>query len=271
MIVVDGRNIASAILAEIREKETRTPVVRAVCVSPTRATESYLSIKAAKAEEAGMRLEVVRLSENATDDDVIAAVTRAGADSVIVQLPLPAARTARVILDSIPLQKDADILSTAAYARFAEGVPGALLPPVVAAISEILDRTDVSVAGKRVVVVGQGQLVGMPTSIWLQNQGATVTVVTRESSDLSSLKEADIVVLGAGSPGLVRPEHLKEGVVLIDAGTSEQGGAIVGDADPACASVASVFTPVPGGVGPIAVACLFRNASLLLGTPLQEA
>ena len=104
----------------------------------------------------------------------------------------------------------------------------------------------------------------------LRALGAEVSVVTKESGDLSLLTDADIVISGAGVPGLIRPEHLKEGVVLIDAGTSESGGAIVGDADPACAEVASVFTPVPGGVGPVAVACLFRNVAALLGSPLQE-
>jgi methylenetetrahydrofolate dehydrogenase (NADP+)/methenyltetrahydrofolate cyclohydrolase len=88
--------------------------------------------------------------------------------------------------------------------------------------------------------------------------------MTKESSDFSILKSADIVVSGAGVPHLIKPEMLRQGVVLIDAGTSESDGALAGDADPACAEVASVFTPVPGGVGPIAVACLFRNVLRLL-------
>jgi methylenetetrahydrofolate dehydrogenase (NADP+)/methenyltetrahydrofolate cyclohydrolase len=88
--------------------------------------------------------------------------------------------------------------------------------------------------------------------------------VTLESGDLSaSLRGADLIVSGAGSPHLVKPDMLKEGVVLIDAGTSESGGAIVGDADPACADKCSLFTPVPGGVGPLAVACLFDNVVTL--------
>ena len=84
------------------------------------------------------------------------------------------------------------------------------------------------------------------------------------------LQSADIIVSGAGSPDLINPEDIKEGVVLIDAGTSEQGGQVVGDASPACAQKASVFTPVPGGMGPVAVACLFRNAVTLLERSLQE-
>jgi methylenetetrahydrofolate dehydrogenase (NADP+)/methenyltetrahydrofolate cyclohydrolase len=271
-MIVDGRAVASEILAFVREDLPRTAVVRAIAVSPTPATESYLSIKAARAQEAGMRLDVVRLPETVTDLDVIEAVERAGCDAVIVQLPLPEHLDTKRILDSIPWRLDADVLSANAYARFSLDEPEALLPPVVAAVSEILVRAGVFAGGRSAAVVGQGRLVGEPVTRWLMNEGAEVAVMTRESGEegLQLLKEASIVVSGAGSPGLIRPEHLAEGVVLIDAGTSESGGAIVGDADPACAQIASVFTPVPGGVGPVAVACLFRNVSILVNRALQE-
>lgn len=258
-MIVDGRAIASAILEDVRSGHTGMPVVRAVVVAPSAATESYLSIKAARAKEAGMTLEVVRLMDDATPEDVIAAVQAPGADAVIVQLPLPDHLDQTVILDSIPERADADVLARSTYERFLKGETGARMPPVAAAVAEILSQSGVSVEGKRAVVVGQGRLVGEPAAAFLRNHGASVEVMTREQGDLSLLTQADIIVSGAGSPGLIRPEYLKEGVVLIDAGTSEQGGAIVGDADPACAAVASVFTPVPGGVGPVAVACLFRN------------
>jgi len=269
-MIIDGRTIASEILKGVREGMSREAVVRAVTVSPTPATESYLSIKAARAKEAGMHLEVVRLTEDATNEEVMEAVARAGCDAVIVQLPLPEHLDEKKILDSIPEARDADVLSSMAYARFVIDEAGALLPPVVAAVAEILERANVSLGGKGVAVIGQGRLVGKPCTSWLMNQGAEVMVVTRESGDLSILTEAQIIMTGAGSPGLIRPEHLSEGVVLIDAGTSESGGAIVGDMDPACASRASVFTPVPGGVGPIAVACLFRNVAILMERALQD-
>jgi methylenetetrahydrofolate dehydrogenase (NADP+)/methenyltetrahydrofolate cyclohydrolase len=133
------------------------------------------------------------------------------------------------------------------------------LPPVAGAIVEIFVRNGVSASGKKAVVVGAGKLVGTPAAQLLRDLGAHVTVVTHTRGSLEELKDADIVVLGAGEPGLVKPEMLKQGVVLIDAGTSESSGKLAGDADPACAHVASVFTPVPGGVGPIAVAMIFKN------------
>lgn len=269
-MIVDGRAIASSILADVRSRVPRAAIVRAVVVAPSPATDSYLSIKAARAEEAGMRLEVARLPDHATQEEVMEAVARPGADAVIVQLPLPEHLDTRAILDSIPPELDADVLSTHAYLRFTDDEDGALLPPVVAAVAEILARAQVSAAGKGATVIGQGRLVGMPAAAWLVNQGAEVAVVTKEDGDLSRLKDADIIIAGAGSPALIQPEHIGEGVVLIDAGTSESGGAIVGDADPRCAEKASVFTPVPGGVGPVAVACLFRNAMLLMERALQD-
>jgi methylenetetrahydrofolate dehydrogenase (NADP+)/methenyltetrahydrofolate cyclohydrolase len=184
-------------------------------------------------------------------------------DAVIVQLPLPEGVNQEELLNSIPVEKDADVLSRAARERFEKGEEGALLPPVVGAIREILQSGNVAIAGKRAVVIGAGFLVGGPVAKWLRQQGADVEVLTIESSNealVAALAEADIIVSGTGSPGLIMPDMIKQGLALIDAGTSESNGKIVGDADPACADKCSLFTPVPGGVGPIAVACLFENA-----------
>lgn len=268
-MIIDGRAIAQDILDETRvhvEKLGRPVVVRAVTVQPNAATDSYLRMKSARAEDAGMRMEVVRLPDNAESEEVIEAVRAAGADAVIVQLPLPDEISTSLVLDEVALEKDADVLSARAYERFAYGEPGALLPPVVDAVREVLQRASVPVAHKKVLVIGSGRLVGQPVSIWLERENADVTVITQENSDadrLAHLAQADIIISGAGTPHLIQPEHIKEGVVLIDAGTSESNGAIAGDADPACAEKANVFTPVPGGIGPIAVACLFRNAAHL--------
>lgn len=267
---IDGRQIANDILSAAKAEVAslhRVPVVRAVTVSPNAATESYLRVKSARAADAGMKLDVVAV-ENATTDSVIDAVLAPGADAVIVQLPLPAHIDQDLVLESIPYALDADVLSSVSFKQFMDGAPGALIPPVAGAVAAILSHGGVNPRGKRAVVIGYGRLVGQPVQKWLEANGATVDIHTRESGDLNApLKDADIVVSGAGSPGLVKPEMLKPGVALIDAGTSESNGALVGDADPACEAVAAVFTPVPGGVGPIAVACLFRNVATLLTRP----
>ncbi|HYF29077.1 MAG TPA: bifunctional 5,10-methylenetetrahydrofolate dehydrogenase/5,10-methenyltetrahydrofolate cyclohydrolase [Candidatus Paceibacterota bacterium] len=263
---IDGRAIAAAMLAEVASEVKfigRPLTLRAVVSEPSPATESYLRIKSDRAKDAGITLEIATIRDGAATEDLVRAVAAPGADGVIVQLPVPAGVDSEEVLNAIPLALDADVLSATAYERFARGEPGALLPPVVGAVAEILHRAGAAVAGKRAVVVGSGRLVGQPAALWLAAQGAHVATITRETGDLSMLKEADIVVAGAGSAHLIRPEHLAPGVVLIDAGTSESGGTLAGDADPACADIASVFTPVPGGVGPVAVAYLMKNVAEL--------
>lgn len=267
--IIDGRAITSAILASVKAdvaKLKKPPVVCAIAMRPSAATRSYLLTKSARAEEAGMKLKVVEVPEDGTTEDVLRAIESAHADALLVQLPLPDRIDRARVLAAIPLQKDADVLSHVAYERFDSEAPGALMPPVAAAVREILRSVHVDPKGKKVAVVGNGTLVGRPSAVWFMHQGARVTVVTRErTGDLPSvLADADIVVSGAGSPGLIKKEMLKKGVVLIDAGTSESGGQVVGDMAPDCKDVASVFTPVPGGVGPIAVAMLFKNVAKLL-------
>jgi methylenetetrahydrofolate dehydrogenase (NADP+)/methenyltetrahydrofolate cyclohydrolase len=244
----------------------REVIVRAVVIAPSAATESYLRIKTKKAEEAGMYLELIRMENDASADDILHKILLPGADAIIMQLPLPSAMNERAVLDAIPVGRDADVLSSTAYKGFLSGEADALLPPVVCAVSEILERANITVGGKRAIVIGNGRLVGAPVQAWLTREGAEVSVLTHEdfNEKKSSLKEAEIVVSGAGSPHLVTPDMLTSGVVCIDAGTSESNGAIVGDFDPACVEIASTFTPVPGGVGPVAVACLFKNVAELL-------
>ncbi len=212
-MIVDGRAIAKDILEKARGNVGgRLPVVRAISVQPSAATESYLRIKGARAEDAGMRLEVVRLPEDATTEDVLRELALPGAQATIVQLPLPAHIDTQAVLDAIPESQDADVLSAAARARFSAGEPGALLPPVVGAVREILMRAQVAVTGAQAVVVGNGWLVGAPVGEWLRQQGARVEVVTRENAhDLALLKDADIVVSGAGVAGLITPDLLKAG------------------------------------------------------------
>lgn len=255
-MIIDGKAVAVELLARVRARVEvlgEAPLIVALSDHSTPATESYLRIKAARAAEAGCRLEVRPLGADTQD-----------ADAVVVQLPVSDEVEGRTLCDAIAFEKDADVLSCAARARFEAGEPGALLPPVVGAVREVLLRGGVARAGKRVVVVGQGFLVGAPVATWLRREGAEVVVVAEgEGSLKDALAHAEVVVLGAGAPGIVTPDMLPEGVVLIDAGTSESSGKIVGDADPTCAEKCSLFTPVPGGIGPIAVACLFENAVTL--------
>lgn len=269
-MLVDGRTLASEILVGVRKEAEalgREIHIRAIVVAPSPATESYLRIKIRRAKEVGMTLDIVKLADTATTEEAIAAVTQEGADAVIAQLPLPASMNTVAVLDAIPLEKDADVLSSAARHAFESGEVGALVPPVALSVLHILEQHQVSVKDKRVTVVGSGWLVGGPVITCLTRMGAKVTVVNKEQGDLhEALKDAEIVVSGAGVPALIKADMVREGVVVIDGGTSGLGALVVGDAEPAIAEKASLFTPVPGGVGPVAVACLFENAMTLIKT-----
>jgi methylenetetrahydrofolate dehydrogenase (NADP+)/methenyltetrahydrofolate cyclohydrolase len=269
-MIIDGRAVAKEILLNVKERASafaKPPHIIAVVTSDTPATRSYLSIKEKRAVDAGCVLEVLSLPEDTSTSTLCSTILSEvvpKADAIIVQLPLPEGLDTQQVCDTIPLVKDADILSSAARAVFAHA-PESLVPPVVGAVRAILEQGSIAVAGKKIAVLGAGFLVGAPVATWCTKQGGQVTIVTKESGDLAgALKDADIIVSGMGVPHLITPSIIKEGVVLIDAGTSESGGAIVGDADPACAEKCTLFTPVPGGVGPIAVALLFENVVALL-------
>jgi methylenetetrahydrofolate dehydrogenase (NADP+)/methenyltetrahydrofolate cyclohydrolase len=253
-MIIDGRALARDILARTSMRAARLPhtprVVAYIAGAPTPATESYLKIKAKSAAEAGCEFVTTDRSDFFHE-----------ADAAIVQLPtIP---EAMILLSEIPIEKDADVLSKASREKFERGDFDALLPPVVAALRHILEAGAVIIAGKKAVVIGDGFLVGKPATIWLRHELAHVTTVTDSFNLGEYLADADIIVSGAGVPHFITPDLLKEGAVLIDAGTSESNGEVAGDADPSCADKCSLFTPVPGGVGPVAVACLFENAVTL--------
>lgn len=235
-MIIDGKKISEEIIVGLGDslKGKRLGIIVGTNDS---ATESFLKIKTRVAERLGV--EVVR----GKLEDLINTC-----DGIIVQLPHPDAET---LIQQIPPEKDLDAIGSHPLTR----------TPVAEAIAEVFVRSKVSVRGKRAVVVGSGRLVGAPAVELLTELGAQVVVVTKSHGSLDELKDADIVVSGAGEPRLIKPEMLKQGVVLIDAGTSEAVGRLVGDAEPKCAEVASVFTPVPGGIGPIAVAMIFKNLS----------
>ena len=266
-MIIDGRMLAGETLARTKARARalgRVPRILVVVADETPATRSYLAIKKARAAEAGCLLDELRFdAHTATTEELRTAVLAAEADVVVVQLPLRDRLDARIVCDAIPLSKDADVLSTVARMKFEAAEYDALIPPVASAVMKILAAGGVDPEGKKAVVIGTGWLVGKPCATALSHAGADVSHLTLEAGNIAGLKEADIVVSGAGSPHLITPGMLKDGVVLIDAGTSESNGMIAGDADPACADRCALFTPVPGGVGPLAVACLFENAVTL--------
>lgn len=258
-MIIDGKAIAEDMYEALEKRRAlfgREIKLGIVVVGKSPVIASFVGIKERNAARLDIHMVRVDLPDSATQDEIIAALkdVAARSDAVIPQLPLPSGIDINAVLAAVPNDKDVDALNP----EIAED-NRIVHAPVALAVVEILKRNNVQIAGARTVVVGAGRLVGKPSAWLLKSLGANVSMFTLQEGSIKDLKDADIIVSGAGNPGFIKPEHIKEGVVLIDAGTSELQKKIHGDADPACAEVASVFTPVPGGVGPVAVAMIFRN------------
>jgi methylenetetrahydrofolate dehydrogenase (NADP+) / methenyltetrahydrofolate cyclohydrolase len=265
-MIIDGRTLGKEVLARAKTRAAllpHPPRVLVIVANETAATKSYLSIKQKRAADAGCELTMKMFGPDSTTEELRSAVLSADADAVVVQLPLGERMDARIVCDAIPLEKDVDILSSLARMKFEADEPSALIPPVASAAAKILASGGINPAGKKTVVIGHGWLVGRPCATWLSHADADVSVLSFRSGDFAMLKEADIIVSGVGSAHFIKPDMIQNGCVLIDAGTSESSGEVAGDADPACADKCVLFTPVPGGVGPLAVACLFENVVTL--------
>lgn len=257
-MIVDGRAIAADIYREIKNTITHlgsSPHLTVFTCAPNFETQKYLSLKKRKANEVGIEVNVIEFPENITTEEVIQSVIHAQmqTDGIIVQLPLPSHIDVDEVLNNIPVSLDVDSVHY-------DGVSDDILPPVVGAIKEISDKHDVLFAAAKVVVIGEGRLVGKPAALWTTKMGAQVTVVTKATSDIDAIiKDSHIIISGAGQPGLITPDKIQDQVLIFDAGTSEEGGVLKGDSDFACSDKSALFTPVPGGIGPITIAVLLRN------------
>jgi methylenetetrahydrofolate dehydrogenase (NADP+) / methenyltetrahydrofolate cyclohydrolase len=260
-MIIDGEALAEKIKAELKSeilnsgKKLRLAVVK---VGGDAATEKFLAQKKKFAEDVGVDVRIYELPEDISTKKLrekVSEIVRIKENiGVIVQLPLPPQINTQYILDAIVPNKDPDALSSKTR----------ILSPVVSAIKTIFSSYEVRLRKKDIVVVGAGRLVGKPIVNWLINEGATVSVVDENTKELENYtKKADIIISGAGRPGLITSDMVKDGVVVIDAGTSEAAGKLAGDVLSEVSKKASLFTPVPGGVGPITVAMLFKNLVLL--------
>ena len=264
-MIVDGTALANTIQKELAERvraESASLTLGIVSMSDSPVTEKYLARKKKFGESIGIAVTEARVSPDGDQSVIESAVKDLLQDlhisGVLVQLPLPPHIDTKSVLNLIPVDRDPDILSDKARALFEQA--NGILPPVIGAMKEILERNSISLAGKNVVVVGEGNLVGKPAIAWAKREKAHVEIVTEYNRHPESiLREAQVLILGAGRPGLIQPGMIKDGVVLLDAGTTDVEGSLKGDADPACEPKCSLFTPVPGGIGPLTIALIFKN------------
>ncbi len=279
-ILMDGNALRDEIIAGLRvtvEAAGSPPVCLAtVLVGNDGPSQRYVASKHKKAVEAGLVARHVDLPETATQVEVEAAVRELTEDpsvhGVLVQLPLPDGLDPEPVLDLIPPEKDVDGLTERSMGRLVRNRPG-LVGCTPLGVMRLLEKYDVPTSGARAVVIGRSTLVGLPLSLLLNRKGvdATVTMAHSRTADMAAVvREADIVVGAAGQAGMITGDMIKPGAAVIDVGVSRTDAGIVGDVDRASVEpVAGWITPMPGGTGPMTIACLMENT--LSAARLQSA
>ncbi len=278
--LIDGKRIASEIKLEIAaevakrvEAGRKTPHLAAILVGDNGSSEIYVNNKVKDCAEVGFKSTLIRFKREISEQQILEKISDLNYDSdvdgFIVQLPLPSHISENRIIEAIDPEKDADGFHPVNIGKMVLGLPG-YLPATPFGIVELLKRYKIETSGKNCVIIGRSHIVGRPLSILLSMKGidATVTVVHSKTRNIPDFtREADIIVAAMGSPGFLKAEMVKVGVVVIDVGTtrvqspdSKSGWKLVGDADfynvaPLC----SYITPVPGGVGPMTRVALLRN------------
>ena len=268
---LEGGPIAAEIRAAVAEDVVsftagrgRPPALAVVIVGRDAPSTVYLEQILRGCAKVGIDARFVELEGEATEASVVATIRELNADprvdGVIVQMPLPPTIRLRAVIDAIDPDKDIDGIHPLNAGLLRLGYDG-FLPATAHASVEILRRSGIEIAGRDAVVIGRSAVVGMPAAFLLVKEDATVTVCHTRTRDLAAkTREADIVVVAAGHPGLVTGEMLKPGAVVVDVGINIVDGRIVGDVEfESAVRVASAITPVPGGVGPLTNALLLTH------------
>ena len=273
--IIDGKAFAATIRAQVaqetaafREKTGIQPGLAVVLVGKDPASEVYVRNKGIQAKEAGFNSLEYRLPENTTQAELLTQVAALNADpqvhGILVQLPLPAHLDADAVLNAIAPDKDVDGFHPVNVGRLWTGNPVSVPCTPLGCALILKDRLG-DLSGKRAIVIGRSNIVGKPMAALLLAANATVTIAHSRTADLAArCREADIVIAAVGKPELVRGDWLKPGATVLDVGINRIADGdktrLVGDVHFASAAeVASAITPVPGGIGPMTIACLLRN------------
>jgi methylenetetrahydrofolate dehydrogenase (NADP+)/methenyltetrahydrofolate cyclohydrolase len=274
--IIDGKAIAAELRAEIAQAVGRltaahglAPGLAVVLVGHDPASEVYVRNKSQSVQEAGMRAFDHRLPADTSEAELLALVARLNADAavhgILVQLPLPPQIDAQKVLTAVDPAKDVDGFHPLNAGRLATGMP-ALIPGTPLACIRLARTVHSSLAGLEAVVLGRSNIVGKPLAQLLLAENATVTVAHSKTRDLPALcRRADLLFAAVGRPQMVRGDWIKPGATVIDVGINRIAGdggkaRLVGDvAFDEAREVAGAITPVPGGVGPMTIACLLVN------------
>jgi methylenetetrahydrofolate dehydrogenase (NADP+) / methenyltetrahydrofolate cyclohydrolase len=272
-VLMPGAPVADAVFADLvpRIEKLRenghTPGLATVLVGEDDASARYVGMKMRKAEELGCNSPHAHLSQDTTTEAVIAAVQAFNdddaVDAMLVQYPAPPQVDFDAVLTAVNPDKDVDGMHPMNMGRMALGIPGPV-SCTPAGIEALLAHYEIPVSGRDVVILGRGVTIGRPLALLLSQKrptaNAAVTVVHTGVPDWADyVRRADIVVAAAGVPGIIQPEHLTPGCVVVGAGVRYEGRTLLPDVDESCEEVAGYITPRVGGVGPTTIAMLFRN------------
>lgn len=275
MQLLDGKTTSVQWLAEF-QNSLKGLGLGIVLVGHKPASEKYVAMKIKKAKDLGVEITLIRHDETVKKEIIIHSIKELNKNpsiqGILVQLPLPYTlkEYTREILDTIASAKDVDCLSSVKYNEFLEG--RAILPATPRGILELLHRYSIPLHHKNIVVIGASLLVGKPLATALEKLGAHVTICDEHTTSIRKYTQnADIVCSAAGHPGLIQGDDIKEGVIIIDIGTTVINGRLLGDVDfDSVAQKAQYITPVPGGVGPMTITALLHNLSVT-GKALTKA
>ncbi|KAK9290912.1 hypothetical protein L1049_009091 [Liquidambar formosana] len=278
--VIDGKSIAEEIRLRIASEVSRmkksigqVPGLAVILVGQRKDSQTYVRNKIKACEEAGIKSVMTELPDDCTEDEVLCALSsfneNPSVHGILVQLPLPQHFNEEKILNVVSLEKDVDGFHPLNMGNLAmRGREPLFIPCTPKGCIELLFRSGIEIMGKKAVVIGRSNIVGLPTSLLLQRHHATVSIVHAFTKNPEQITcEADIVVTAVGVPNLVRGSWLKPGAVVIDVGTypvedpsCEHGYRLIGDVCyEEAIRVVSAITPVPGGVGPMTIAMLLFN------------
>jgi methylenetetrahydrofolate dehydrogenase (NADP+)/methenyltetrahydrofolate cyclohydrolase len=267
MKIIDGKKISEEILAEIKKETAQLsfqPIFTDVLVGDDLASTQYVRKKAKTAEAVGIQFRDAHFPAEITTEELIREIQVLNKIpnmcGIIVQLPLPEHLDRQKVLDSIDSELDVDCLGKIASQKFFNNESGLGYPTALACL-KILDSLNLDLSNRKIVVLGQGTLVGRPVAHLLRSRGLSVETANSRTENISALlREADVIISGIGQGKFIDGTMIKKGAIIIDAGTSEENGAVVGDVDfESVQNVAGYLTPSPGGVGPVTVAMLLDN------------
>jgi methylenetetrahydrofolate dehydrogenase (NADP+)/methenyltetrahydrofolate cyclohydrolase len=269
--LIDGKAVAAELRAEVAERaarfagaQGRQPALATVLVGDDPASQVYVSMKHKACEEAGIRTLDHRLPQHTPASELSELIGQLNEndeiDGILLQLPLPEGLDDAQMTELIDPQKDVDGLTSISAGRVVQGRP-ALVPCTPAGVMLLIEHAGQDLRGAHAVVLGRSNLVGRPLSTLLLQRDATVTVCHSKTPDLGAItRQADVLVSCVGRPGLITGEMVKPGALVIDVGTTRTDDGLRGDIDfDSVSPVAGLLTPVPGGVGPMTIACLLDN------------